>query len=131
MIRLAIVDDHVRVRHSLREFLQGCPDLQVVAEGRNGAEAVAIAERMAPDVMLMDLAMPGCNGVDALAALRERAPAVSVVILSGYPQELYAQVLLERGAADFVHKNCEPEQIVQTVRAVAERRLTRLADAAA
>lgn len=75
--------------------------------------------------------MPGCNGRDALDATAKRAPQARVVILSGYPQELYAHDLLECGAADFVHKNCDPEQIVQAVRAVAARRLKRFAGAAA
>lgn len=123
MIRLAIVDDHASVRQSLRAFFGAWPDLQVVAEGRNGAQAASIAVRHAPDVLLMDLAMPGQNGRDALEVIRAQAPQVGVLILSGYPQELYAGELLERGAAGFVHKNCEPEQIVEAIRTVAAGRI--------
>lgn len=122
MIRLAIVDDHAPVRQSLRDYLQSCPGLQVVAEGRNGAQAVALAVELAPDVLLMDLAMPGQNGMDALQTLGERAPGVAVLILSGYPQELFALDLIERGAAGFLHKNCTPEQIEQAIRQVAAAR---------
>lgn len=123
MIRLALVDDHATVRQYLRDFLQSCPDLQVVAEGRNGAQAAQIAVEQDPDVLLMDLVMPGQNGMDALAAIRARAPHLPVLILSGYPEEFYALMLLQRGAAGFLQKNCEPEQIVEAIRAVAAGRL--------
>ena len=123
MIRLALVDDHAPVRQHLREFLQSCPDLQVVAEGRNGAQAAQIAVDEAPDVLLMDLVMPGQNGMDALTAIRARAPHLPVLILSGYPEEFYALMLLQRGAAGFLQKNCEPEQIIEASRAVASGRL--------
>ncbi len=119
MIRIALVDDHARVRHSLRDYLESLGDMQVVAEGSNGAEAAAIAQRMAPHVLLMDLAMPGRNGIDALATIRALAPGVRVLILSGYPPEPFAQQLRQQGAAGFLHKNCEPEQIAQAVRALA------------
>ena len=123
MIRLAIVDDHVSVRHYLREFLQGCPELEVVAEGHNGAQAAAIAVAAAPDVLLMDLVMPGQNGRDALEAIRARAPQLAVLIFSGYPEEGHALDLLKRGAAGYLHKNCEPDEIVRAIRAVAAGQL--------
>jgi two-component system invasion response regulator UvrY len=123
MIRLAIVDDHANVRQYLRDYLQSCPGLSVVAEGSNGAKAAQIATEVAPDVLLMDLVMPGQNGMDALAAIRSRAPHVPVLILSGYPEEFYALMLLQRGAAGFLQKNCEPELIVEAIRTVAAGRL--------
>jgi DNA-binding NarL/FixJ family response regulator len=119
MIRVALIDDHVRIRQSLRAYLESLGDMQVVAEGGNGAEAAAIAQRWQPDVLLMDLAMPGRNGMDALQALRAVAPGVPVLILSGYPPEPYAAQMLRLGAAGFLHKNCEPEQIALAVRALA------------
>ena len=123
MIRIAIVDDHATVRQSLAEYLGRCPGLEVVGQGRNGAQALALALKRAPDVLLMDLAMPGQNGLDALAAIRSRAPRVGVLILSGYPGELYAQALVQRGAAGYLHKNCAPEDIVAAIEAVAAGRL--------
>lgn len=118
-IRVALIDDHVRIRQSLREYLESLGDMQVVAEGGNGAEAAVIAGRLQPDVLLMDLAMPGRNGIDALAGIRAQAPSVPVPILSGYPREPYAAQMLLLGAAGFLHKNCEPEQIALAVRMVA------------
>lgn len=123
MIRLALVDDHANVRRHLRDYLQGCCGLQVVAEGRNGAQAAQIAVEVALDVLVMDLVMPGQNGMDALAAIRARAPHLPVLILSAYPEEFYALMLLQRGAAGYLQKNCVPEQIVEAVRAVAAGRL--------
>lgn len=123
MIRVAIVDDHAAVRHHLREFLQGCPELEVVAEGHNGAQAAVIAVDAAPDVLLMDLVMPGQNGRDGLEAIRACAPQLAVLILSGYPEEGHALDLLRRGAAGYLNKHCEPEQIVEAIHAVAAGQL--------
>ncbi len=123
MIRLAIVDDQASMRRSLRDYLQSCPGMAVVAEGSNGAQAAQIAGEVAPDVLLMDLAMPGQHGVDALAAIRSRAPGLPVLILSGHPEEFYALMLLQRGAAGFLQKNCEPAHMVEAIHAVAAGRL--------
>jgi len=123
MIRVAIVDDHAHMRHSLRAYLESLGDMQVVAEGGNGRDAALIARRWRPDVLLMDLAMPGRNGLHALAAVRAQAPGVAVLILSGYPPEPHARQMLGLGAAGFLHKNCEPDQIAQALRAVAAGRL--------
>lgn len=122
MIRVAIVDDQPIVRASLRDFLHSQPGIEVVAEGANGSQAVALVKRCQIDVLLMDLCMPGRNGLDALAAVRAAAPQVGVLILSGYPEELYALDLLRQGAAGFLHKNCQPDEIVTAIRAVAEGR---------
>ncbi len=119
MIRIALVDDHAALRQGLRDYLATCPDLRVVAEGSNGAQALRIAVEDRPDVLVMDLAMPGQNGLAALAALRERAPAVRVLILSGYPEEFHAPQLLRQGAAGNLHKHCAPEDIEQAIRRVA------------
>ena len=88
MIRLAIVDEHANVRQYLRDFLQSCPGMSLVAEGRNAAQATQIATEVAPDVLLMDWVMPGQNGVDALAALRSCASHLPVLVPSGYPEKV-------------------------------------------
>ena len=110
MIRLAIVDEHANVRQYLRDFLQSCPGMSLVAEGRNAAQATQIATEVAPDVLLMDWVMPGQNGVDALAALRSFASHLPVLIPSGYPEKFCAHMLLQRGAAGLVHKTASPSK---------------------
>ena len=122
MIRVAIVDDQPIVRASLRDFLHSQPGMDVVAEGCNGSQAVALVKRCEIDVLLMDLCMPGRNGLDALSTIRALAPQLGVLILSGYPEERYAPRLLQQGAAGFLHKNCQPDDIIDAIRAIADGR---------
>ena len=122
MIRIAIVDDHAIVRTGLRQFLVELGDIQVVAEGARGRDIVDILRDHAPDVLVLDLAMPEQNGVDALAGIRARAPHLPVLILSGFPEEHYATSLLRQGAAGYLSKDCEPEEIARAIRTVAQGR---------
>jgi two-component system, NarL family, invasion response regulator UvrY len=118
MIRIAIVDDHAMVRAGLRQFFADQPDFTVVAEAANGREAVDIVRKGEVDVIVMDIAMPDQSGVDALAAIRARAPNLPVLILSGYPEEHYATTLLRQGASGYLNKDCDPEEIVKAIRTV-------------
>jgi two-component system, NarL family, invasion response regulator UvrY len=122
MIRIAIVDDHPMVRVGLRQFFADQNDFHVVAEAGNGRDALDIVRKGEVDVMLMDIAMPGHSGVDALAAIRLRAPALAVLILSGYPEEHYATTLLRQGASGYLNKDCDPEEIARAIRTVARGR---------
>jgi DNA-binding NarL/FixJ family response regulator len=119
MINVAIIDDHAIVRAGLRQFLSDQVDMRVVAEGAGGRDAVDIVRQGEAQVMLMDLSMPDQNGVDALAAVRARAPDMKVLILSGFPEEHYATVLLRQGAAGYLNKDCDPEEIATAIRTVA------------
>jgi two-component system invasion response regulator UvrY len=91
----------------------------VVAEGSSGRDAIDILRQGEVQVMLLDVSMPDQNGVDALAAVRARAPELPVLILSGFPAEQYATVLLRQGAAGYLNKDCEPEEIATAIRTVA------------
>ena len=122
MIRIAIVDDHAMVRVGLRQFFSDQIDFQVVAEAATGREALDIVRRGEVDVILMDIAMPDQSGVDALAAIRARAPELPVLILSGYPEEHYATTLLRQGASGYLNKDCDPEEIVKAIRTVCRGR---------
>ena len=106
------------VRRYLRQFLSEQVDLSVVAEGANGRDALDIVRAGEVDVMVMDLSMPDQSGVDALAAIRARAPELPVLILSGFPEEHYATTLLKQGAAGYLNKECDPEEIVKAIRTV-------------
>lgn len=122
MIRIAIIDDHAMVRAGLREFFSEYGDLQVVAEAATGRHAVDIVRQGGVDVILLDIAMPEQSGVDALSAIRARAPDLPVLILSGFPERQYAVTLLRQGASGYVSKDCEPEELVRAVRTVCRGR---------
>ena len=118
MIRIAIIDDHAIVRAGLRQFFSEQVDLTVVAEASNGRDAVDIVRKGDVDVILMDLSMPDQSGVDALAAIKAREPDLPVLILSGFPETHYATTLLRQGAAGYLNKECDPEEIVKAIRTV-------------
>lgn len=119
MIRIAIVDDHPLVRVGLRQFLSEHVDMRVVAECTNAREAMDVVRQEAADVILLDISMPGQSGVDALQAIRARAPKLAVLILSSFPEEHYAVTLLRQGASGYLAKDCEPEEIARAIRTVA------------
>ncbi len=106
------------VRAGLRQFFSDQIDFSVVAEASNGREALDIVRKGDVDVMLMDLSMPGSGGVDALVAIRARAPDLPILILSGFPEEHYATTLLRQGASGYLNKDCDPEEVVKAIRTV-------------
>lgn len=122
MIRVAIVDDHALVRAGLRECLSGHVDLRVAAECANGQEALDVVRQELADVILLDISMPGQSGVEALLAIRARAPALPVLILSSFPEEHYAVTLLRQGASGYLSKTCDPEDIADAIRTVVRGR---------
>jgi two-component system invasion response regulator UvrY len=127
MIRIGIVDDHAIVRSGLRHFFADHVDLRVAGEAANGREAIDLVRTTEMDVLLMDLAMPGQSGLDALAMIRAKAPDVGILILSGYPEEHYAMNLIRQGASGYLNKECDPAEIVEAVRTIAlgKRYITR------
>ncbi len=122
MIRIGLVDDHAIVRAGLKQFISAQMDFCVVAEAANGIEALTLARSGDIDVLLMDLAMPDQSGVDALVAIKARFPDLPVLILSGYPEAHYATNLLRQGASGYLNKACEPEEIIQAIRSLAQGR---------
>ena len=118
MIRIAIVDDHAMVRAGLRQFFAEQPDFTVVGEAATGREALDIVRRGGVDVIVLDISMPDQSGVDALAAIKARAPDLPVLILSGFPEAHYATTLLRQGAAGYLNKDCDPEDIIKAIRTV-------------
>ena len=119
MIRIAIVDDHPVVRTGLKGFLSDQIDITVVAEAGSGREALDIVRAGGIDVMLMDISMPDQSGVDALIAIRARAPDLPVLILSVFSETHYATSLLRQGANGYLNKECDPQELVSAIRTVA------------
>ncbi|MGJ7565457.1 response regulator [Variovorax sp. GB1R11] len=117
-LRLGIADDHAIVREGLKDVLSGLPDIEVVGEAADGRAAIELARKVEMDVFLMDLSMPKKGGLEALGSLRAQFPDLSVLIVSGFPEEQYAPALLRLGAAGFVGKGVAPEELIEAIRAV-------------
>ena len=114
---MLIVDDHAVVREGLRTFLELQDGLEVAGEAGDGEEAVAEAERLRPDVVLMDLVMPKLDGVHAMLALRERVPGARVVILTSFLDDERLLPAIRAGAAGYLLKNVQPQELARAVRA--------------
>jgi DNA-binding NarL/FixJ family response regulator len=115
-IRVLIVDDHAVVREGLRTFLQLQDGMEVVGEAADGEEAVERAVALAPDVILMDLVMPGLDGVGAMRVLRERAPASRVIVLTSFLDDERLMPALQSGASGYLLKDVEPADLARAVR---------------
>jgi two-component system invasion response regulator UvrY len=118
MIRIAIVDDHAMVRAGLRQFFAEQEDFSVIAEAANGREALDVVRQGEVDVIVMDISMPGHSGIDALAAIKARAPDLPVLILSGFAEVHYATTMLRHGASGYLNKDCDPADIIKAIRTV-------------
>ncbi|MFE7129539.1 response regulator [Streptomyces sp. NPDC057638] len=119
MIRLVIVDDHPIVRGGLRDTFADAEDIVVVGEAGDGAEGIERARQRAADVVLMDLRMPGMDGVAATAALREWAPSARVLILTTFDSESDVLPAIEAGAIGYLLKDALPDELMRAVRAAA------------
>jgi len=117
-IRLLIVDDHFVVRIGLTSALNLEPDLQVIAEARNGREAVALYQKHRPDVVLMDYQLPELNGAQATAAIRALDPHARIIILSVYKGEEDVHRAVEAGASGYLPKSAEPRELIEAIRAI-------------
>ena len=118
-IRLLLVDDHPVVRKGTRELLDTEHDFQVVGEAASGEEAILKARELIPDVILMDVSMPGMNGIEATRQIKAERPAQNVLVLTSYDDDAYIFALLEAGAAGYLLKNASEAELLGAVRAVA------------
>lgn len=126
-IRVLICDDHRIVREGIKQILAEASDLRVMGEAANGPEAIqqvraGVAAGSGPDVVLLDIAMPQRDGLDILKALRSEFPKLPVLMLSTYPDRQYAVRSLKLGAAGYLNKSADSEQMIDAVRTVAKGR---------
>lgn len=117
-IRLAVVDDHELARESLQDMLADEPDLEVVGEAANGREALSLCARLHPDLLLMDVRMPGVDGLDATREIKLRHPEISVLMVTMHENPDYLLEALRVGAAGYVLKEATREQVISAVRRV-------------
>ena len=116
-IRVLLVDDHEVVREGLRSFLSLQDGLEVAGEAADGEQAVREAERLRPDVILMDLVMPRLDGVGAMRELRRRLPASRVIVLTSFADDERLMPAIQAGAAGYLLKNVAPQELARAVRA--------------
>ncbi|MFE0462533.1 response regulator [Kitasatospora sp. NPDC058965] len=117
-IRVLLVDDHQVVRRGLRTFLEVQDDIEVVGEAADGAEGVAKARELGPHVVLMDLKMPGVDGIEALRRLKEEGNPARVLIVTSFTEHRTVVPALRAGAAGYVYKDVDPEALAGAIRSV-------------
>ena len=122
MIRVIIVDDHAIVRRGVRQIVAEHPGIEVVAEAGDYAELTAFLRDHDCDVVLLDIALPGKNGIEILKSLRERHPKIRVLMFSTYPEDQYAVRALKAGASGYVNKSSAPEKLAEAIQQVAQGR---------
>ena len=130
MIRVMIADDHPVVRQGLRVLLEVQEDMDVVGEAADGVQAVALAGELVPDVLLLDLKMPGMTGPDVIAKLAARCPDVRILVLTSVTDPTAAQGAVRAGAAGFLYKDVDPDALVRAIRSVHDGNLLLSAEAA-
>lgn len=118
VIRLVIADDHAIVREGLRAVLDGHEDMLVVAEAKNGAEAMALVTTLTPDVAVLDVSMPDQSGLDVARAIRAEHPGTRVLMLSVYDDAEYVRKAVQVGAAGYVLKDSPPAELREAIRTV-------------
>jgi NarL family two-component system response regulator LiaR len=129
-IRVMLVDDHAVVRSGLGAFLLAFEDLELVAEAAGGAEAVRMCVEVRPDVVLMDLVMPGMDGAAATKAIRERCPEIQVIALTSFKEQDLVQGALQAGAIGYLLKNITADELADAIRAAHAGRPTLAPEAA-
>ncbi|MEU9206171.1 response regulator transcription factor [Streptomyces sp. NPDC048332] len=118
LIRVLLVDDHQVVRRGLRTFLEIQDDIEVVGEAADGAEGVARTEELRPDVVLMDIKMPGTDGIEALRRLRELENPAKVLIVTSFTEQRTVVPALRAGASGYVYKDVDPDALAGAIRSV-------------
>ena len=118
-LRILLADDHAVVRQGFRRILEAQPDMEIIGEAGNGREAVELAAQLTPDLIVMDVAMPELNGIEATRRLKEESPRTRVLALSMHKDAVYVREILRAGAQGYLLKDAIDADLVAAVRAVA------------
>jgi DNA-binding NarL/FixJ family response regulator len=118
-LRILLADDHVTVRHGLKLLIDSQPDMKVVSEASDGQTALQRALELKPDVVVMDISMPGMNGLVATRQLKQLRPDAAIVTLTRHSDDAYLQELLRAGVSGYVLKQSAPAELIQAIRAAA------------
>jgi len=120
--KVLIADDHSLVRTGLKQLLEIEEDIEVVGEASDGQACVAQAKTLQPDVVVLDIAMPGLSGLEAIALIKRAVPRIRIIILSMYSKEAFAHEALQAGAQAYVLKGSPSDDLIRAIRAVSEGR---------
>src|SRR4051812_1913646 len=116
MIRVVLADDHTMVRHGLREILKSESDIEIAAEASSGDEVMDIVRTTPVDVVVLDITMPGRNGLEILKELRKSYPNIAAIMLSMHSKDQYGVRVIKAGAAAYISKESAPEELVLAIR---------------
>ena len=117
-IKILLADDHKLIRDGLRSLIVGEEDMEVVAEAENGRDAVSLAKKNAPDIVVMDINMPDLNGIDATRIILEENPHVKVIALSIHSTSRFVKEMLKSGVSGYLVKHCAFEELATAIRMV-------------
>lgn len=117
-IKVMLVDDHAVVRMGFKLLLQGSPDIEVIGEAQSGEEAVRLFQALAPDVLVMDISMPGIGGLEAIDRVLAKDPQQKILVLSAHEDVMHARRVLKAGAAGYLTKRSAAEVLMEAIRAV-------------
>ncbi len=121
-IKIVLADDHQIVRHGLRNLLETELDMKVVAEADNGRAVLRPVKELSPDVVIMDIAMPGLNGIEATRQILAECPGVKVIALSMHSDSLFVLNMLKAGASGYLLKDCALEELIKAIRTVVDQK---------
>jgi NarL family two-component system response regulator LiaR len=117
-IRIVLAEDHALVREGIRDLLQQEKDMEVAGEAGDGEEAAKLVNELKPDIVLLDIAMPKLNGIEATKRIKAEQPRVSVLVLTAYDNEEFILAILEAGASGYLLKNIRSEELLKSIRSV-------------
>lgn len=119
IINVMLVDDHAVVRMGFKLLLEAAPDIKVVAEAESGEQAVRLFSELRPDVVVMDITMPGMGGLEAIERIRAREPQARILVLSAHEDSVHPKRVLNAGATGYLTKRSAPEELIKAIRTVA------------
>ncbi len=117
-IKIMIADDHTIVRQGMRKLLETYPELQVIGESQDGDETVELAKQLLPEIIIMDISMPGLNGLEATRQLKKRLPQIKILILTMHAEKEYIFKILQSGASGYLLKGSAIEELITAIHAV-------------
>jgi two-component system, NarL family, response regulator NreC len=117
-IKLLLVDDHEVVRTGLKMLLEGQPDIDIIGEASNGAEAIKFADQYHPEIVVMDITLPDISGIEATRQIKQMHPEIAIVALTIHEDEQYFFEMLQAGASGYVPKRAAPEDLIGAIRAI-------------
>lgn len=123
LIRVVLVDDHYQIHNAVREILGTTQDINLVGQGANGREGVALCEQYLPDIVLMDVVMPLMDGIEATKVLHERLPDIKILVLSSFQDHESVYTMLRNGAVGYLTKSSLAEDLPETIRATVQGKM--------